>query len=103
MPESTEDVEDSDDDFAVEESDEEDDALEPTPMDVDAGAPALAPPAPATTLEPTVTETALDADEAPRHLAGATCSRQGRLTGRWHGRARRARLRRAQGAGLWRS
>ena len=53
VPESTDDSEDddSDDDFAVEESDEDDDA---EPMDVDAGAPA-----PAATLEPAATETAL--------------------------------------------
>ena len=45
VPESTDDSDDdSDDDFAVEESDEDDDA---EPMDVDAGAPALAPTAPA--------------------------------------------------------
>ena len=54
VPESTDDSDDdSDDDFAVEESDEDDDA-EPTPMDVDAGVLA-----PAATLEPAATETAL--------------------------------------------
>jgi hypothetical protein len=53
VPESTDDSDDDsdDDDFAVEESDEDDDA---EPMDVDAGAPA-----PAATLEPAATETAL--------------------------------------------
>jgi len=58
VPESTADSDDdSDDDFAVEESDEDDDA---EPMDVDAGAPALAPTAPAApTLESAAPEAAL--------------------------------------------
>ena len=58
VPESTDDSDDDsdDDDFAVEESDEDDDA---EPMDVDTGAPTLAPTAPAAAPEPTATETAL--------------------------------------------